>query len=334
MRAIVENNLSQHSPQQKLYYLAPMFRYERPQAGRFRQHYQFGVEAIGVATPAQDLEVIDLLWSFYQALGLSGLTLHINSLGKEAERHAYRAELVAYLSTKKDSLSADSRKRLDLNPLRILDSKDAHDIEILQEAPKMADFLQGESASHFAVLQGLLKDISIPFAINHKLVRGLDYYNGVIFEVTSSALGAQNAIGGGGRYDGLLKQLGGPDLPSIGFGCGLERIIQTLLAQGVSPAPPAGPLVFFIPLGESALKCCLGLIHNLRKEGFHVEMELGGRKLAKSMHYADAIKARYVAVIGDDEMAQQQCKLKEMATGTSEIISLMQIDQFLSRGSK
>ena len=236
MRAFIEKNLAQQSPLHKFFYIAPMFRYERSQAGRYRQHHQFGVEAIGSPLPYQDAEIIHLLWTLYSRLGLKGLTLHLNSIGSEEARVNFRHALKMYLRPHLEELSPESQERYETNPLRILDSKDPKDQKWIHHAPHLLDYLDEASKSHFAQVCGLLDQIGIPFQINHRLVRGLDYYNNTVFEITSSELGAQNSLGGGGRYDGLLKTLGGPDLPAFGFGAGLERIIQTMLAQNVHPA--------------------------------------------------------------------------------------------------
>lgn len=333
MRAFIEKNLDQQSPIHKFFYLAPMFRYERSQAGRYRQHHQFGVEVIGSPLPCLDVEVIHLLWTLYSRLGLKGLTLHLNSIGEGEARTNFRHALKMYLRPHLNDLSSDSQERYETNPLRILDSKDPNDQKFLREAPHIMDYLGEASKIHFEKVCELLETIGIPFHINHRLVRGLDYYNNTVFEITSDELGAQNSLGGGGRYDSLIKQLGGPDLPAFGFGAGLERIIQTMLAQKVYlPDPPHSDL-FLIPLGEAATQACFKLICHLREHHLKVEMDLTGKKLKNAMRYADTTKARFVAVIGEDELKTGQISLKEMATGTTKSFSIDRLPDELQKNA-
>lgn len=315
MRAFIEHQLHQTTSIQKLFYIASMFRYERAQAGRYRQHHQFGAEAIGNSSPEQDAELIDLLYTLYQRLGLKNLTLFINSIGDPASRQAFRQALKDYLAPHTTLLSPDSQTRLAVNPLRILDSKDPRDREIIAHAPSILDFLNEESRAHFEDLKRLLTLLRIPYQVNSSLVRGLDYYNKTVFEVVSGELGAQNSIGGGGRYDGLLPTLGGPDLPSIGFGTGIERILQTMINQNVAMPRPYHPILFLIALGEKAQSACFELLHILRQEGIPSQMDFSRKKVGKALQYADQIAASYVVVIGDHEIETQEIELKEMATG-------------------
>lgn len=315
MRAFIEHQLHQSAPVQKLFYIASMFRYERAQAGRYRQHHQFGAEAIGNATPEQDVELIDLLYTLYQRLGIKNLTLMINSIGDPASRQAFRQALKEYLAPHASLLSADSQVRLETNPLRILDSKDPRDCEIVANAPSILDFLNEESKGHFEDLKRLLNLLRIPYQVNPLLVRGLDYYNKTVFEVVAGELGSQNSIGGGGRYDGLLPSLGGPDLPSIGFGTGIERILQTMIRQNISMPQPYHPALFLIGLGEKAREACFELLHALRQEGIPAQMDFSNKKVGKILQYADQIGATYVVVIGDQELEAQEIELKKMATG-------------------
>jgi len=315
IRAYIEHQLNQIAPIHKLFCIAPMFRYERSQAGRYRQHHQFDVEAIGNDSPEQDVEVIDLLYTLYNRLGLKNLKLCLNSIGDPATRIAYRDALKAFLKTSYDNLSSDSKQRFEVNPLRILDSKDASDRKILENAPSILDFLSEESREHFSKVQKLLKQLKIPFTVSPQLVRGLDYYNKTVFEIVAGELGAQNSIGGGGRYDGLMKQLGGPDLPTIGFGTGLERIIQTLLKQEIAVPFSAKPTIFLIALGDAAQETCFTILHELRQSGVSSYMDFSGRKVGKAMQLADQMQAKYVAVVGDSELKSGEVDLKEMATG-------------------
>jgi histidyl-tRNA synthetase len=331
MRAFIEHQMHTTAGVQKLFYISPMFRYERNQAGRYRQHHQFGVEAVGIDSPEQDAEVIDLLFTLYRSLGLNHLQLQLNSLGDTACRLAFRQALQDYLREHYDELSADSKARFELNPLRILDSKEAQDRALVANAPCLLDFLNEECRSHFERLQELLNTLNIPFQVNPQLVRGLDYYNRTVFEITAGELGAQNSIAGGGRYDGLLKSLGGPDLPACGFGTGLERIIQTMLKQQVAmPAAPR-PEVYLIPLGEGARSACFAILHSLRSKGVAAEMDYSNRKLAKVMQVANGLRARYVAVVGEDELASGEVAMKKMESGELIKAPLNQLDTVLQR---
>ena len=335
MRAYLEERLQNERAVQKLFYIGPMFRYERPQAGRYRQHHQFGIEAIGYAAPEQDAEVIDLLYTLLCRLGLKNLRVKLNSIGSADCRQGFRDRLRSYLQPHLASLSADSQQRFETNPLRILDSKDPKDKEIVAGAPSILEGLNDESRDHFEVVKTLLDRLNIPYDISPLLVRGLDYYNKTVFEVVSDELGAQNSVGGGGRYDGLIKTLGGPDLPAIGFGSGMERIIQTMLKQKVDHPQPAGPELFIVPLGESTKKTCFDLLASFRQQGIPVEMDFSGRKLKKVLSYADRIFARHVVVIGEDEIQQQKVKLKEMASGKETTIQLNELTAyFIERTGK
>ncbi len=315
MRAFIEHQMHTSTPNQRLFYIAPMFRYERSQAGRYRQHHQFGIEAIGNGSAEQDAEVIDLLFTLYNRLGLKRLRLIINSLGNADTRQTYRQALKDFLKPELSNLSPDSQTRFEVNPLRILDSKDPRDQEIVKNAPSILDFLNEEEKVHFNHLQRLLSLLEIPYEVNPGLVRGLDYYNKTVFEVVAGELGAQNSIGGGGRYDGLIAELGGPDLPSFGFGTGLERIIQTMINQAIILPDFNHPALFFIPLGEKAKTVCFGLMHQLRENGIPAQMDFSGKKVGKAMQHADQIHASYVAVVGDHELEKEVVELKQMDSG-------------------
>ena len=320
MRAFIEHRLDQSPASHKLFYIAPMFRYERSQAGRYRQHHQFGAEALGHGSPEQDAELIDLLVTLYQRLGLKNLTLFINSIGDLSSRQAFRLALKEYLLPQFSLLSPDSQARFETNPLRILDSKDPRDQEIVARAPSILDFLNEPERVHFEELKRLLDTLKIPYRVNPLLVRGLDYYNKTVFEIVAGELGAQNSIGGGGRYDGLLQSLGGPDLPSIGFGTGIERIIQTMINQDVPLPQPNHPSLFIIPMGEKAKAPCFEILHALRAESIPSQMDFSGKKVGKLLQFADQIGATYVVVIGDHELDSQEVEIKEMATGHKEKI--------------
>jgi histidyl-tRNA synthetase len=329
IRAFIENQLQNQVSIHKLFYIGPMFRYERSQAGRYRQHHQFGAEAIGSREPEQDVELIDMLYTLYARLGLKNLTVSINSIGDKESRSSFRTALKEYLQQHLEKLSPESKNRFDTNPLRILDSKDPQDQEIIQGAPSILDFLTPECKEHFEVVKALLDCIKIPYTINNKLVRGLDYYNKTVFEIIAGELGAQNSIGGGGRYDGLVNTLGGPDLPAIGFGTGIERIIQTMIKQEVSIPKPNYPTLFLIPLGIEAKAACFSILHNLRINGIPAQMDFSGKKLNKVMQYANEINARFIAVIGDEEIKNQEVELKEMSTGLKTKAPLYNLSRIL-----
>lgn len=317
IRAFLEHQLSDNPLAQRLFYIGPMFRYERAQAGRYRQHHQIGVELIGSGAPETDAELIDIAYSLYNKLGIQNLSISLNSIGNKECRAKYKETLKTYLHSQLNSLSKDSQTRFEKNPLRILDSKAPEDKEIVAKAPSILDFLDQESKQHFDQTIACLNDLGIPFEVNPLLVRGLDYYNKTVFEIVSTNLGAQNSIGGGGRYDGLIKELGGPDLASCGFGTGIERILQVLIAQK-SPLPdPLKSTLFLIPLTEAAKKACFFIQKELRQAEIAVQMDYSGKKLGKLMNLANQLGAKYVAVVGEDELASSSVNLKDMQSGTS-----------------
>lgn len=323
MRSFISHGLQQQGSVHKLFYIAPMFRYERQQAGRYRQHHQFGVEAVGQPQAEQDAEVIDLLYTFLTRLGLKGLHLQLNSLGDAECRQRHRQALIDYLTPQRERLSDDSRQRLEMNPLRILDSKALEDQEWISTAPSILGFLEEEAKSHFERLRQLLDGMGVPYTVNPHLVRGLDYYNRTVFEVQSSELGAQNSLGGGGRYDTLLNLLEGPDLPSIGFGCGLERILQAMVAQGVPLPPPTRPQIFLAPLGDRPLLYCSLLATELRHRGIRADLNTQGKRVKALLQTANAIGARSILVIGEEELDRGQANWQDLDERTSREIALL-----------
>ncbi|SCA63703.1 Histidine--tRNA ligase [Chlamydiales bacterium SCGC AG-110-M15] len=331
MRCAIEKKLYNDSPWTKLFYMGPMFRYERPQAGRYRQHHQFGIEAIGNKAPEQDVEVIDLVYALYRKLGLKDLTFSLNSVGDNDCRQNYRKALRDYLQPHLSEMSPDSQTRFDANPLRILDSKDERDKKLVATAPNILDFLNEECRDHFETLKKSLDLLKIPYQINPLLVRGLDYYDKTVFEIVSNELGAQNSIGGGGRFDGLIRSLGGSDVPAVGFATGLERVIQTMLGQGASFPERSAPTCFFIPLSNEAKAVCMQKVHELRQKGVVAEMDLSGKKLKVAMRYADNVKAKYVIVMGEDELKKGCVELKDMIARTSQEVSLKELTQELTQ---
>lgn len=314
IRSFVEKKLYAQPGLHKYFYIGPMFRYERPQAGRYRQHHQFGAEAIGNATPEQDVELIDMACEIYRRLGLKNLAVQINSVGDAESRAAYKEALNAFLKPHFSSLSQDSQIRFSKNVLRILDSKDPGDQKLLHGVPVLSDFLTPAAKSHFEQILKLLDALNIKYVINSKLVRGLDYYTKTVFEITTEVLGAQNSIGGGGRYDGLIQAIGGPDLPSVGFATGMERILQTMLKQQAPFPRPAHPFIFLVPMGEEAAKYAFQLACALRHEKIPAEIDLSGKKVQQGLQLANQTASEYVLVIGDEELKSQKAKLKNMTT--------------------
>lgn len=331
MRAFIENGLAEQSQIHKLFYIAPMFRYERSQAGRYRQHHQFGVESIGSKSPETDAEVIDMAFTLFKRLGLSGLTVYLNSIGDQSARETYKTALKDHLKANFDNLSNESKIRFEKNPLRILDSKDPKDQELIKTAPSILDFLSDSSKTHFEKVQNYLRKLSIPFVVNPLLVRGLDYYQDTVFEITSGSLGSQNSICGGGRYDGLIKSLGGKDLPSFGFGMGLERVLQTLIGEKVKlPVAPKVSL-FFIPLGEGAKEECFLLQKKLREAHISAETDYENRKLGKALARANQLLVPFVAIIGDAELEKRRAKIKDMASGSETDVSFDELVNFIKK---
>ncbi|MGD0140278.1 MAG: histidine--tRNA ligase [Tepidisphaeraceae bacterium] len=316
VRAAIENNLlAQEGARQKLFYIGPNFRYERPQKGRLRQHHQFGVEAFGIAEPQQDVECILLQLDFYRRCGVKDFSLQINSLGDKESKNRYRDALVKFLTPKAAQLSEDSRRRLAENPLRILDSKDPRDQSAVLGAPPALESLSDKSRRHFENIQAMLKDRSIPFTVNPNLVRGFDYYTGTVWEVTTSGLGAQNAIGGGGRYDNLVETLGGRPTPGVGFGIGLERLLIALEAQQVTLLDPRRPLVWIAYHGAAAKQAAWNLLAELRAAEIVADMDLADRSMKAQFKIADREAAKFCLILGDNELAKNEVTLKNLSTG-------------------
>jgi histidyl-tRNA synthetase len=311
----------------RYFYIGPMFRYERPQAGRFRQHHQFGVEVFGIEAPEQDAELIAMMMQLYHRLGLPHLKAYINSLGDPLCRTQFREQLLKYLSGHLSKMSEDSQRRFDKNPLRILDSKDPADQEIVKGAPSILDYLSSEDTAHFQRVQDLLTALKIPFEVCPLLVRGLDYYQKTVFEVTSGKLGSQNTVGGGGRYDGLLKQLGGPDLPSIGFGSGLERIIHLMLKEGLCNGMHSPSLTLVIlPLDEKAKTKALSLAEDLRKQSVRTLADFSGKKIKQSISAAAEAGAEWLLVLGERELETGKGSLKYLSDGSQTEVTLDELD--------
>ncbi len=313
MRAVIEHNLDRGQLPVKLFYTGPFFRAERPQAGRYRQFYQVGIEAIGFNDPQIDVEVIAVADSAFKALGLKEYKLNLTSLGDSSSRAAHRTELVKYISTLK--LDDETIARAKLNPLRLFDDKRDEIKQIMAGAPLLLDFLNSESKSHFEEVKRLLAEIGIEYTINPRMVRGLDYYTGTTFEFDHALLGAQSGIGGGGRYDGLMNSLGGSDVSGIGFGLGVDRILMAALAENSLPAELNQIKLFIVPITEQGKNEGFKLLSQLRAAGITCDMAYGDRGLKGGMKAADKSGALYSLVIGDDEVSNGKCDLKLMSSG-------------------
>jgi histidyl-tRNA synthetase len=311
VRAVIQHGLLGQGPQ-RLWYGGPMFRYERPQKGRQRQFHQIGVELLGAADPRTDVEAITIAWDLLEALGLDDLTLELNSLGTPEDRARYRTELVRWLEVHLEDLDPDSQARVHSNPLRVLDSKDAGTQALLAGAPQLADALSGESHERFFRVRQGLEALGIPFRLNPRLVRGLDYYGHTAFEITSSHLGAQATVCGGGRYDGLVEQLGGPPTAAVGWALGLERLVLLLAQRQASPPGPTSPDLYVVNRGEAAEGLALQLARRCRLAGLAVELDLSGSAFAKQFKRADRSGARWAVVIGETEAAQGMVVLKDL----------------------
>lgn len=321
-RAMLEHSLNNEALPAKVAYVTSCYRYEKPQAGRLREFHQFGVESFGAAAPQADAEIISLAHTILETLGVTGVSLHINSIGCPSCRARYHEALKTYFEGHKADLCGTCQERLERNPMRILDCKSPVCSRIAQEAPVMLDYLCEDCAAHFEEVKACLNAAEIPFSIDTRIVRGLDYYTRTVFEFISDALGSQSTVCGGGRYDGLTQELGGPALPSLGFGMGLERLLMILEAKGASmPAPPR-PELYLAPMGTAAVRECFAIASRLREGGVSVEFDVAGRGLKAQMKYADKLGARYVIVVGDNELAEKQGKLKDMESGTEEPIAL------------
>lgn len=311
VRAAIQHGLLSQGPQ-RLWYGGPMFRYERPQAGRQRQFHQIGLELLGFADPRSDVEAIAIAWDLLADLGVGGLALELNTLGSPDDRARYRSELVAWLEAHRERLDPDSQARIHANPLRVLDSKVPETQALLAGAPTLADALSGESHERFAAVRRGLEALGIPFQLNLRLVRGLDYYSHTAFEITSSQLGAQATVCGGGRYDGLVQQLGGPATPAIGWALGMERLVL-LLSQADRPAgAAAAPDLYVVSRGEAGAAAALPLARQCRAAGLAVELDASGAAFGKQFKRADRSGARFAAVIGDAEAEAGVAMLKDL----------------------
>jgi len=328
MRAVIEHNLDRGQLPVKLFYTGPFFRAERPQAGRYRQFYQVGIEAIGYNDPTIDVEVIAVADSAFKALGLKQYRLNITSLGDAKSRDSHRTDLVKFISTLK--LDDATIERAKINPLRLFDDKRDEIRSAMAKAPILLDYLSSESAEHFEEVKRLLSEINIDYVINPRMVRGLDYYTGTTFEFDHQLLGAQSGIGGGGRYDGLMSSLGGSDVSGIGFGLGVDRILMACQAENCLPASINQLDLFIVPITEKGKSLGFKLISDLRTAGIGCDMAYGDRGLKGGMKAADKSQALFALVLGDDEVVSSKCELKLMSSGEV-IFSSLTVSELITR---
>ncbi len=322
-RAFIQHNLQELPPPVRLFYIGPHFRYERPQKGRYRQFHQIGAELLGDPGPHSDAEVILMLVEFLRQLEFRDLAVLVNTVGDEESRASFRAALVAYLEPHRERLGEDSRRRLETNPLRILDTKDPAERELLEAAPTLADHLSPASREHFDQVLAILERFEVPFEVAPRLVRGLDYYTKTVFEIVSKGLGSHDAVVGAGRYDGLIAELGGPPVEGIGFAIGQDRLID-VLPESFLAAVAGEPPVMLIPIGEEARVEGLAMAEALRAEGVAVVAELSGRSMRAALKQANRRGVRYVALVGEEEIASGELTLRDLESGEQETLSAAQ----------
>ena len=328
VRSYIQNNLGASLPVSKLYYIGDLFRRERPQKGRYRQFRQFGIEAIGSKYPEQDSEVISIAYNLITGLGINDITLKLNSIGSSETRKNYKLALLKFLKPKYDQLSETSRNRFDSNPLRILDTKNKSEIELLKKAPKITEYLSKEDDLHFTEVKTYLNDLSIPFTLDTNLVRGLDYYTRTTFEIASNTLGAQDAICGGGRYDKLVGSLGGKPSPAVGFAAGLERL---LLAMGDKNelANKEIKKIYLIGLGDKARSTMMKILNNIRSSGYYVEFDSLRRSLKAQLRESNKLGASITIIIGEQEMEGQCAQIKDLTSGNQESVPFDSIISYI-----
>ncbi|QXA18940.1 histidine--tRNA ligase [Streptococcus gordonii] len=324
VRSYVENKLFAPEVQKpvKLYYMGSMFRYERPQAGRLREFHQIGAECFGSSNPATDVEMIAMAAQFFKEIGITNVSLELNTLGNPESRAAYRQALIDYLTPLKANLSADSQRRLEENPLRVLDSKEPEDKVAVEGAPSILDYLDEESSAYFAAVRSMLETLQIPYVINTNMVRGLDYYNHTIFEFTTEVAGSQLTICAGGRYDGLVAYFGGPETPGVGFGMGLERLLLVLDKQGVELPIETGLDAYIAVLGAGANGKALELVQSLRAQGFAAERDYLDRKIKAQFKSADIFQAKTIITLGESELESGELTVKNNETRQEVTVSL------------
>ncbi len=330
MRAYIEHGMHVRPSPVKLYSTGPIFRYERPQAGRYRQFWQLNVETIGEQDPATDLEIMSVAWHIYAGLGFGGLSFQLNSTGCPACKPGYKQALAAHYRPHLATICDDCQRRLDSNPLRVLDCKQPQCQPVIATAPRITDHLCAECAAHLAALRTYLDDLGRPYTLNPRLVRGLDYYTKTVFEVWAEGIGAQNALCGGGRYDGLVELLGGPPTPSVGFATGIDRIILTLKSQSIEPPPLPRPQVFMAYRGQAAKQAAIRLLYRLREADIGAVMGFGERSLRAQLRQAGRQGVAYALILGDDELASAQVTVRDMASGQQEQVAQTHVVAWLN----
>ena len=321
-RALIENGKYADAMPQKYYYIINCFRHEKPQAGRSREFFQFGTEMFGAENPASDATAIALAAAVLRRIGLKNVRLHLNSIGCAACRPAYRGALVEHFSAKQDELCDTCKGRLEKNPLRLLDCKNPPCAAIAKEAPRTVDYLCPDCEAHFKTLCACLDKMGIEYVIDPAIVRGLDYYTRTVFEFVSEGIGAQSTVCGGGRYDGLVSSLGGPELPGIGFGMGITRVILAMRAEGILPPATPAPRVYIAALGEGAQVAAMAICERLRRVGVYAECDVVGRSLKAQMKYANKLNAAYTLILGDSEVESGKAQLRNMQDGTQTGVDL------------
>ncbi|MFU8796111.1 MAG: histidine--tRNA ligase [Dehalococcoidia bacterium] len=314
-RAYLEHGMFNLAQPVKLYYIGPAFRYERPQAGRYRQHHQFGYEALGEADPVLDAEVIEMAWRLFLSLGLPGVSIQLNSIGCKSCRPGFLEVLKQHYSVRAENVCPDCRGRLARNPLRLLDCKKDYCGSLAEAAPKTLDYICDDCRSHFESVRDYLGRLGIPFHLNHRLVRGLDYYTRTVFEVEPEEMGGQSSLGGGGRYDDLIETLGGRPTPAVGFAAGLERIVLNLKKANQDIPPLPGPVAYVAYLGQEAKSEAIRLASELRKDGLAVIMATGDKSLKAQMRHADSLGSAYVVILGKEEIQNRTAVVRNMSSG-------------------
>lgn len=331
VRSYLQHGMSSLPKPVKVWAIGPVFRYERPQAGRYRQHIQFDVEALGEQDPAVDFEIMSIAWHLYDELGFKNLSFQINSIGCPVCRPNYLDKLVNYYKQQLNEICEDCRKRVDKNPLRLLDCKNPQCQPAIEAAPAVIKSLCGECREHFRTLRKYLEDSGNEYSLNHRLVRGLDYYTKTVFEVWAQGIGAQNAVCGGGRYDGLSEAIGGDPTPAVGFASGMERIVLTLIQEGVDVPRGHSPHVFFAFKGEEAKKKVVGLLSRLRETGVESIMGFGSRSLKAQLREANRCGAEYTVILGEEELAKGEAQVKVMEGGAQESVAMKDLISFFGK---
>ncbi len=331
-RSYLEHGMHNLPQPVKLYYIAPSFRYERPQAGRYRQFHQFGYEALGELDPALDAEVITMAWQFYHDLGIGGLTVLLNSIGDSTCRPGFISALAAYYQPLADRICRDCQVRLVKNPLRLLDCKQGQCQSIIQGAPHISDHLCQACREHFSAVRSYLDAVAVPYAIEHRLVRGLDYYTKTVFEVVPADAGAQGTVGAGGRYDGLIEALGGRPTPGIGFAAGIERVVLNMKKAGIEPPNRSQPQVCVVHLGAEAKLAATRLAHELRLAGLHTVLSVGDRSMRAQLRYANSLGVAHALILGEDEVTSGTVVVRSMAEGAQETVPQAEVGRHLQAG--